>query len=1524
MRFVRWLTFAFASFGSLAGASAQSGDERDVKSFSLPATQSARALYERSVGHVDAQRWSDAISGLQELLELHRGAVLGAERRDSLGRRSQQDVHTGVTRRVLALLSSLAPEARKTYRERFGASAAAELERARHGGDAQGLVELARRWPITLEAEHAWLALGDLEFERGNGESAKLAWLRAEALAKELGDELPLGATRIALLDPSQDPSRDPSASASRALSTPASGSLRLDDGAQPSGPLPGPECHVWRRKLSEDDPTISTSLRWTQAAPVMTPVLVGDRLLVATPLRLIAYNAYSGHREWRSEELGSWKDVDAGRVRVADTDRVLQRGEFFQGVNGQALMLAPTAWGNVAVAALQIPYSNLGNWKYQNIQVTTITPERRLFAFDLTTGEPLWSHLPPPLWDGESGAFPERMRVAGPPVAWQGRLYAPFYRMQGRVEFHVGCFDLYSGKLLWSTALISGQVELNMFGRQNRELATPPLLIHRDRVVAQTQLGTLAALDAFTGDIAWETLYDQLPLPPAQGYSSGERDEFWLPSPAVVADGVVVATPLDCADLIGIDLEHGTLLWSKPHSRMSTRNLAKLALLGADERSVVLGSAAQVIQIAANAGLATPQGPTEQSGSDRALGEAFLGPENQPRPLLVGDRVVVPSSSRRWVLPRANLRTPDSQLSAAWPSDAPPGNLASGPGVLYSLSSNAGGSTLIGLCDWNSLEERLQRDFDRAPNDLDMACAWADFLASRAELEQRDGRTAKALSYFARLRAALEPLLDAEAPTARPQIAMRLHAALLGEARALTDLADVRGAIERLDRSRTLAVDAEEQRDTLWALARLAAHRDRVRYRALLGELDAVAADLELPDDDFGATGSGVAAGAKPADDDPAARRGFGGRIQVGLWVQIELAALARTEGSVAGELEALHSLLERYGDVLVAEGEPASERIGTLVGLNPPSEYAPFEERARTLLEEASANGDLELLTRIRDLYPHSRAAMAAVEAALAIARTQERLDLFASELAGSLAAHWSFARANTAELTRLADFASLALQVGERELATAVFGRLATIVPDLPVERAPGEPSVASEVAKGLLGEPPIAAADQVTFDDTLRPRGARSNGAWDLLGYLPLAPGAAPDAPRHVVTSTRGWIEIWRGGASPERPELIVRQRVDEQTDPEIKPNRVVLGSDRVVIGLADEIVAIDVTEPSSAWRGSRGGQTLEALVGGDGVVVAAFVDRARRVTLVAFSIELGAELWEREVGLDVSLPPLFGDGRVVLLPRGRGLRSAQVLDLFTGSQSASFELDADAWENDGRAAWIERGKVILPAFRRNARSTSEMLRAFDLESGAKSWSVPSETGRELETVLRAGGRTYLVLAAEAIGGRVQNGAILELDTSLGALRPLQNAKLAPGDLLVGVPRLAVVELDTPFVFVRSEATGVRETMLRAIHLPYGERWATRLSVPVDALYNGAMPRPVVSQSTVALVYGEWTRNRDGERDRRTSLALFDRASGQRRDLRTLDPSLGGSEYLEILGLGSALFVAGSGGMDVLSK
>jgi outer membrane protein assembly factor BamB len=105
-------------------------------------------------------------------------------------------------------------------------------------------------------------------------------------------------------------------------------------------------------------------------------------------------------------------------------------------------------------------------------------------------------------------------MMVAGSPTVAGARVLVPCYRMQGRIDYHVACYQLETGELLWSTLVISGQRERNMFGRSVFEFSASPLVVDGDRVLAQTELGTLAALDLFSGRILWQTTYEQIELP--------------------------------------------------------------------------------------------------------------------------------------------------------------------------------------------------------------------------------------------------------------------------------------------------------------------------------------------------------------------------------------------------------------------------------------------------------------------------------------------------------------------------------------------------------------------------------------------------------------------------------------------------------------------------------------------------------------------------------------------------------------------------------------------------------------------------------------------------------------------------------------------------------------------------------------------------------------------------------------------------------------------------------------------------
>ena len=222
----------------------------------------------------------------------------------------------------------------------------------------------------------------------------------------------------------------------------------------------------------------------------------------------------------------------------------------------------------------LQLPFSLSEVRYFSNIRITVPIPQKRLFAFEARTGKPLWDHRPPAGWDGGQAPFEQRMIVAGPPVISGDRVLAPLYLSEGRIDYHVGCFDVDSGELLWSRALISGQRELNMFGRTPHEFSAPPLVVEGARVFALTQLGTVACLDLFSGDVLWQTRYDQIVIPRNTSMNASQMESVWRPSPPVVSGQTLIATPFDSHDMLGLDCASGALVWSLPNSFFLTQRV--------------------------------------------------------------------------------------------------------------------------------------------------------------------------------------------------------------------------------------------------------------------------------------------------------------------------------------------------------------------------------------------------------------------------------------------------------------------------------------------------------------------------------------------------------------------------------------------------------------------------------------------------------------------------------------------------------------------------------------------------------------------------------------------------------------------------------------------------------------------------------------------------------------------------------------------------------------------------------------
>src|SRR5262249_43002425 len=154
---------------------------------------------------------------------------------------------------------------------------------------------------------------------------------------------------------------------------------------------------------------------------------------------RLYAIDAFTGDLRWQRGPGPGWGGLSSKA-----------REELFDGINDE-LILAPAAGDGIALAVMQEPFTETATEDWQGVEIMKAIPERRLHAYDLASGTELWNHAPPITtdglknhWDG-SGTYAQRMMVAGSPVVAGARVLVPCYRMQGRIDYHVACYELAS-----------------------------------------------------------------------------------------------------------------------------------------------------------------------------------------------------------------------------------------------------------------------------------------------------------------------------------------------------------------------------------------------------------------------------------------------------------------------------------------------------------------------------------------------------------------------------------------------------------------------------------------------------------------------------------------------------------------------------------------------------------------------------------------------------------------------------------------------------------------------------------------------------------------------------------------------------------------------------------------------------------------------------------------------------------------------------------------------------------------------
>jgi len=1556
----RRLALLLALAGAVAGRPQDDGALEVGQGFQIYDTQAVRARVESASEHIAASRWSEALVDLQALLEEHWGEVLPAARpKARVGHGvSQQDVHVGAVAWSRETLTHLPAEAKSLYQERYGARADRALAAAIASGDRVGLTAVAMRWPVTEEALRAWWALGDLELELGNESAGLAAWTRAlrselvllgapeEELELERPADWNAARERLSALRAAAGQPADPWGASARvafAAQELAAGRVegarapRESTALSPGGDSPRlgravdkwPEPHTLMDGPGPSEGEHPFSGRAT-ARYALYPAHLGDELFYSTTRAVFALGAYTGEVLWRTPpDMLSWRSISTG-------GNVQDSGTFDKAIEFDEALVRPAAAQGVVVAALQIPLAYEREDSYGDLEIIKVVPERRLFAFDARTGELLWDTLPPRGWDGENGTFAERTTIVGSPTVSGSRVLVPAARIRGRIELFVGCFDLHTGEVLWNAPLITGQRPLNMFGRPVREYAAPPVVVEGERVLVATQMGTVACLNLFTGETLWQSLYNQIPIVAGNYYNPGSLKGVWLNAPPAVAGDVVVVAPWDGYDLLGLDLASGAVLWSLSAGEFNRRlgdDLAKVqVLLAADERRVFLGGLKLAV-FEAPGGLAR-EAPLQRDWV-YPVSERFR--ERLPRPVVTRDRIYVSQRSGIEVLDRRNGKLIEEIEDASW------GNPLIGDGMVFTLSSYS----CNGYFEWDSMLRRARERLAAAPGDPTAVEGLARVLYRRGLSATASSEYRGAARDLADAREVLQSLGSADGAEVHPPLRACLFDVLRAEGRNARLGADPRAAVQSLRRARGLAPNAAALRDTLIEEAEVLRERDPS------GWLDALALLLdELPDLPLEVR---VVPGPVPgapwvrleplctsparALEDPATTL----TLPVGLWVLVERVTTGQSDerGSDRGRAFAdLHAILQRYPLTPLA-GETArawaSQRIAAKLDAGDRVGYEPFAERADALLREALAANDAQRLERVGELYPGSPAAARANDARVDLSLASGDLAAVARIVLDELPPTWRPAQANARDVRNLLRLAARLGEAGNPVLRAAWAASLAAVHGELELDPWPGGKARLADLARAwqdaLASEAPPAPSFDATVEGTREFPGPL---LFQSLGRLPAPASPAGEPPAADAGAVRlfgqvegdGWT-LYAFSSSAGGSPLWTRSFGDARGSPaERSPlsselcDSFAASAGRVHVGTRSEVVTLDGATGATEWTWSAARPGVESVVQDSGLVLVRHAPdapgaEAESEQLTVLDAATGTPLWSRTIDASrIHSRPVVGAGMIVLLPLHPG--EARVLDLFSGHETVRLDLPSCGYRT-ATNAWLQDGRLCLPYFSHDPkRGESPGIRAWDLATGELAWHVQVRgiAGREwdLKEIFAHEGETTLLLSPLKADASAAPG-LYPLNVALGAIATRPVAEVPDGRIL-GTSTARYV-LDAPYVFSLEGAGGPEGAYsVRAIHLRFGERWRAPLSDGKFSLQASEMPLPVVSDSTVAIVYVE-PDGTAGSRQRRPRLLLLDRQSGARKAVLDLSHTLfSPTATLQLDALGPDLFVCGA--------
>lgn len=729
------------------------------------------------------KEWNKSADLFQEVLDKYPDRVVPS--RTGEGDKIVQ--YTSVTRGVMEHLARWPREGLEVYRARYEPVAQGLLDAAAGTGSGLGdLVEMHKvfyRYFVTEAAKSAGLRLIDVNLERGEFHAAA-------RLADELLNWHPtLDGDRPALLYRAGLAHRlaGDDAKAKERLA------LLTKDHADAIGSVRGKEVRL-AESLAEELKGITTlAAAATQPADSWTTLggdasrgrvaaaggLPGARLFAVPMARPEVFRVGNNRQVRQQFHAGFAADADAGMT--LGVFPVVDRGELF--FQDGARVYARSIESGVALPgwAQTYPGDRDGQYVLPNVvgsprthQLSlTLTdravlgvmgqPDRslinagvvqaaepRLVCLDRATGRENWvvalSGLPLPkdLPDDQQKSIRSLQMNGAPLVVGDTVIVAARGVKQAQFEdCWVLCVDLDSGDYRWSCYVASASMTGAPWGMQVQAIEnTAQLAYANGRVYCLTNLGALAALDAYAGTIVWLDIYERGAgaFPDANPFANNGigRDRMeqlapvkpWAYNPVIVKDGFVFALPTEGSHLYVYDANTGAevkrirrdayvkLLTTKSDDEADEVDML-LAVMG---DRMVLANEDRIFFVDWRAH--DPKDPaTSMVWLTGELPGRMLG-----RPFVTASRIFVPAEERLLIydtrIGRAEATYP--KYASGWDEKE------EGPGNVLVTADHvvvAGADSVYGFTDLAVARARLDKAVAAAPEDTAPRLAYAEIM---------------------------------------------------------------------------------------------------------------------------------------------------------------------------------------------------------------------------------------------------------------------------------------------------------------------------------------------------------------------------------------------------------------------------------------------------------------------------------------------------------------------------------------------------------------------------------------------------------------------------------------------------------------------------------------------------------------------------------------------------------------------------------------------------------------------------